>query len=136
LALGEIWINDLKETFESSIVFWSPEKYYKQWQEGLERCLMNKTSCLFTNMLNPQNANFLRLWALYPLNKKVFLQEQIYFLDSLPFLFNLERPYQLIKQFETINEEGDEISTWEIARHDVIVAKNQLSNTIGKLMKT
>lgn len=70
---------DFYETNNFSIEFWTLEMYEQQWQEGLERLKTHNTSCLVSNIQNPQQMHWIEVWMLYKVDNKVIIRNRIFF---------------------------------------------------------
>lgn len=114
-ALGEISLDDFHEIFRSSLSYWSINEYLLQWREGLQRiCDGQHKSCLVASMFNPISANFIFLWTLYLDGDIVHVQNHLLFLDGLESPFLESDPYASVRNRETINDEGEKISEWDV----------------------
>jgi hypothetical protein len=113
LCLGKITIGDFEETFESSLNFWSKDKYEAQWHDAIIRITEGEDmSCLITSMYDPLLANFLTWWPLYREGRKIIVQNHLFFLEEAKGHFDPENPYAYVKKYEAINEDGEKISQW------------------------
>jgi hypothetical protein len=90
---GYIIIGDFKEKFYSSIEYWKPSDYEKQWQEAIERLKNYSQSCLITEINDPKKGHFVEWWTIYKRDEKLYLQNQ--------FLFN--KIYKRFVGVKTIN---------------------------------
>ncbi len=116
--LGEIEIDDYEETISLSTDYWSRSDYTKQWVEGLERILERgeSKSALVTEMYNPANPRFaIMWWVLYRDGDKVYIQNEHLIEDEKPRKVDLKNLYSYIGGRETTDEEGDEISEWNVS---------------------
>ncbi len=115
LCYGYIQIGDFHENFEMNTSFWNPKEYVNHWGKAISRLLCNEEkSCLITSLSNPQHANFIFWWPMYRHEDKVFIQNGVLFLDELSEPFIPSNPYNNIPSRETISEDGEPISEWEI----------------------
>ncbi len=118
--VGEIQIGEFHETFISSLSYWTKINYLTQWKIALTRiCNGNDKSCFVTSMLDPSSADFIFLWVLYLDGNIVHLQNQILFLDQLDKPFSELNLYEFISIRETISDEGDKISEWDVNINDI-----------------
>jgi len=113
---GTIQIGDFKENFEIDLSFWSLDQYVDHWKQSLARLIEGETkSCLLTSLSDPAEANFFYWWPMYREGNKIFVQNGVLFLDEAKDSFTPENPYQSIPERETISEDGELISEWEIS---------------------
>jgi len=109
-----IQIGQFKEDFYCNSSYWKREDYLNQWDDALKKVsLEKKDALLVSNMYDPKSGNFLFYWVLYVEDKKVYIQEQILFLDELKECFDELNLYKYIKARETIGENKEKISQWE-----------------------
>ncbi len=118
--LGEIMLGDHLEKFEAVTSFWNAEDYQKHWKQAIERIVHGEEkSCLITSMDDPNIANFIFWWPIYREGNRVFIQNQVLFLDDERISFNPIDPFASIKDRETLTESGLPISEWEFALIDL-----------------
>jgi hypothetical protein len=116
LMVGQIEIDSFKEFFESSMSYWNKEQYIDQWKNGLKRIIGGyNESCLITSIYDPSHSIFLFWWSLFRLENTVIFQNQLLFVKDLKGLFDPSNPYQHIKKREIADDEGRQISEWEIS---------------------
>jgi hypothetical protein len=113
-AMGCITIGAFSEHFVSDITFWSMEEYSRQWREGLVRiCDGHASSCLFTNVGNPEHANYFEGWILYRLGAdEIAIHNRLIFFSLLeqPFLFDAK--YDVVPAYAAVGVDGERISEW------------------------
>lgn len=73
---GYIIIGDFKEKFYSSIEYWEPEDYEKQWHEAIERLTHYSKSCLITEINDPLKGHFIEWWVIYKIKNKLYIKNQ------------------------------------------------------------
>ncbi|WP_016954336.1 hypothetical protein [Catenovulum agarivorans] len=109
---GQIQIDDFVESFESDFSFWSKSDYEAHWEQASAALLLGKSALFITSMSEPQNTNFIRAWACYVIGAELVFQENILFLDELPFKFNVAAPHTNVLPYESVTDEGYKISEW------------------------
>jgi hypothetical protein len=110
---GLITIGSFQERFIASLDYWNAADYARHWKQAIRRIIQfSPSSCLITSMYDPVTANYVYWWTMYRINRTVFIQNQIFFLDKLSTPFNPNNPFTSIPERETVNEDGDEISEW------------------------
>lgn len=113
----KIVIGDFEETIISPLSYWSVDDYTRHWKDQLTKFVrdgQNKTF-LITEMQNLETANFIRWWVAYREEDSIYFQEQLFFIDELECKFSIENALSFIGDRQTVNEDGDEISEWEIS---------------------
>lgn len=111
---GEIQIDDFKELFHSDFSFWSKLDYENHWIKASEELSGGNAVCFITSITDPNNSNFIRSWACYPINGDLVFQEQILFLEELNRPLNLNEPHSNTLPYESVTEDGDKISEWRV----------------------
>jgi hypothetical protein len=113
---GYIQIGDFREKLEINVSFWMPEDYIAQWNRAILRIVeKDEKSCLITSLSSPQDSNFIFWWPMYRNKDTVFIQNGILFLDEISSSFTFENPYEDVPDRETVSEDGEPISEWEIS---------------------
>jgi hypothetical protein len=120
LMVGQIEIGSFKEFFESSMSYWNKEQYIDQWKNGLIRIIGgDNESCLITSIYDPSHSIFSFWWTLFRLENTVIFQNQLLFLKDFKGKFDPSNPYQHIKKREIADDEGQQISEWEISKTEI-----------------
>ncbi len=120
VVVGEITLGEHQERFHSAIDYWSTRQYEESWHTALKRLVDGEeVSCLVTNMVDPEHANFLTVWPLYRIGNQVHVQNQIVFLQELDHPFSAAEPWRSVDARETVDEDGNRISEWVVSLHDV-----------------
>lgn len=109
---GQIQIDDFIESFESEFCFWSKSDYEAHWLKASEELSSGKDVSFITSITNPGSSNFIRTWTCYVKNKELIFQENILFLDDIPFEFNIATPHENVLPYESVTHDGDDISEW------------------------
>lgn len=119
-AVGEIRLGDFAEVFHAPIGYWSERDYEASWVAGLHRVLADEgISCLVTAMTDPEVTNFVRVWPLYRVDRVVYVQNRILFLEELGGRFDPAAPWDSLDPRSTVSEDGDSISEWSITTADI-----------------
>jgi hypothetical protein len=110
---GKIRINDYRETFVASLIFWGAHDYERQWIAALQRLVEGANrSILISSYVEPVSEGFLFCWTLYRVGETVCIQNQMLFFDQLSGPFNVESPWDSVGKRESFNAEGLKISEW------------------------
>ncbi|XZE20901.1 hypothetical protein SH449x_000793 [Pirellulaceae bacterium SH449] len=119
-CVGEIRIGGFFESFECSLEFWKASDYEAQWRRAINTIVCGaEKSCLITSMTNPASANFLFWWPIYRVDRVVFIQNQVLFLDECRKTFDLGKPEKWVPDRVSINEDGSKISEWSAPLTDL-----------------
>lgn len=111
-GIGQIQIDDFRESFSSELSYWSQRDYEKHWVEASEYLRAGNSVSFITSISEPKNANFFRAWSCYPKNRELVFREQILFLDQLEPPFILTHPHKNPLPYESETEENEKISEW------------------------
>ena len=111
-GVGVIQIDEFKEKFESDHSYWQQEQYQNQWESDKEILNYGKAACFITSITEPKTTNFIRSWVCYPINNEFVFQEHVIFLEDLSEPFDEYNPHKHILTYESVSEDGDEISEW------------------------
>jgi hypothetical protein len=109
---GVIKIDGFEEAFESELSYWSQAQYEAHWHQAKETISTGNSACFITSITNPEHSNFIRTWACYPINGKLVFQECVLFLDELEPPFNANKPHLNVLPYESLTEDGEQISEW------------------------
>ena len=135
VEVGEIKILDFTEGFFSSISYWNMSDYLNHWRKGLERIGQGLDSAFITNMIDPENANFIEWWVVYVEGDWAYIHNQLLFFDQLEAPFQKDNIYASISPRETYDEDGQKISEWKIALADVLKFDSLLANQLGRICR-
>jgi hypothetical protein len=122
--IGSIKINTFYEEFYMQIGWWSANDYEQQWREGLERIKICESSCLITNIQDPQYGNFIEWWLMYRIDKNIYIYNQWLFREAYDELvgiheFTVDSCYNFVgnrKNFQY--EDGTKLSEWVVNLDD------------------
>lgn len=111
-GVGEIQIDDFKESFLSDLSFWSKSDYERHWSQASRALDDGSPVVLITSITDPARSNFFRSWACYPAESELIFQEHILFLEELEKPFDFEKPHSNVRPYESLTEDGEKISEW------------------------
>ncbi len=111
-GIGQIQIDDFKESFISDLSYWSQDEYEKHWATATEHLRAGNPVCFLTSFTDPAKANFFRAWSCYPEKNELIFQEQILFLEQLESEFIITHPHKKPLPYSSSTEEGEQISEW------------------------
>lgn len=113
--VGRIQLRDYWEDFTALLGHWRSEDYEKQWREGIALLVTtHRPSCVVTSVHDRQKSDLVRWWLLFPQGERVVVQESMLVRSQLSKPFDERNPYASIPEYRATNEEGDEISSWEV----------------------
>lgn len=120
-ASAEIVVNDFRERLSIPLGYWAKNDYEEQWIAAITSILEPNTTkaALVTEMYDPLTANFINIWPLYKDDDRIYIQNSILFLDKLKGDFQISQLSSYVLERETINEDGDDISEWNISIKDL-----------------
>ena len=120
LAWGRVTVCDFSERFEADLSYWSPDQYRQHWTEAVRLVVADEGPVAFvTSMRDPETANFIVWWPAWRDGDRVFVQNQLLFLDQLAEPFDEADPFRGLGSFGREGEDGDRISTWETTVREV-----------------
>jgi len=120
-ASGRIIIGSFQERFSAPLDFWSVNDYRRHWRDSIDFLISTgKDACLITAMHDPNTANFIQWWLLYPQGTSVFIQNHLLFLSTLSSPFNVLEPHLQVPTRQVINDERVPISEWESTLNDFV----------------
>lgn len=132
-ASGLITIGSFQERFTAPLDYWGVNDYRRHWYDSINFLISTgKDSCLITAMHDPNTANFIQWWLLYPCGSRVFIQNQLLFLNTLSSPFNVLRPYLHVPAREVINDQGVPISEWESTLNNFVSFRFKQSKSFLK----
>ena len=110
---GTIIIGDFREDFYSSRAIWTRQQYQQHWNAAISRIVAGeKRSALIVSYLEPRLSHSLEWWPLYREADNVYVQNQLLFFDQLSQPFCADRPWDSVRDRQTISSEGQKISKW------------------------
>lgn len=120
VAFGRIVAGDLDETFESPVHYWGEASYRSSWRDELSRILCGADKAvLWTVVVDPSKANWLRGYTLYRFDADIRVQERLFIIDEFQSKLDLDNPSQVLPSYESVNEDGVRISEWSISPEHV-----------------
>jgi hypothetical protein len=113
---GKIRIGNYVETFISSFVRWNGADYEHQWVDACERLISGQEqSALITSYVPPDSSDLLMWWPLYREGEVVHVRNELLFYSQTTVPFSVDSPWASIQERRKTNDEGLEISEWDIS---------------------
>ncbi|WP_145577550.1 hypothetical protein [Yersinia alsatica] len=123
---AKIIIDEFEESLRLPLSYWSANDYKNFWIKSLEEGISSKKhAALAVSMYEPEQSNFIFTWVIYFENDKIFLQNNILFLNEIQG-FMPDRINDFIDIRTTHNEDGRKISEWSTDFKSVIDFYNSL----------
>ena len=114
---GQLTIGDYRESFLASLSLWSRADYERQWVEAATRLVRGKErSAFFTSA-------FQFWWTMWSDGVTVRVHEELFTGERLEPLGSSPNtsvtPYHLIDSYQSMTEDGEPISEWQLALDDI-----------------
>lgn len=110
--MGEIQIDDFKESFYMDFGYWKKSQYEAHWLTASRALAERREVSFIQSMHAPESASFYQIWAAYPQDGAVVFQEQILMLEKMERPFNIQEPHFNALPYESHSESGEKISEW------------------------
>jgi hypothetical protein len=118
---GEILLGNFKETFESSLSFWSINAYKRQWNDAITRIVNGENKvCLVTSMNDPEHANFIIWWPIYNEGNQIYFHNSLFFFKDLKEQFDENNIYKYVPDHSLDTESKYKISEWKLEIESLI----------------
>jgi len=127
-ANAEILIDKYSEKVEVPLQYWKRERYREQWRGAIARIASgHTTACLITAMYDPRAANFIMWWPMWRQGERVFIQNQILFMDKIRTAFNEMEPHRSIPARAVVDEDGAKVSEWSVDIKDILDCASRMA---------
>lgn len=118
---GRKTLGDFREEFLAHLDYWTPKQYEAQWRDAVLGIVSGKSvDALITDMHDLRTAHHLVSWPMYREGDRVFVQNRLLFLNDLGRPQQLEDLIPRIGNRRTINDEGAQISEWDVGVSDLL----------------
>ena len=118
-AFGTIVLGEAHDGFEISLEWWGRTAYEQQWLGAAKR-LTNGAACvMFLVSYNGPNAAFHVGWPAWRDGDRVHVQNCLVLTEQLPTPFNPDESHRSVGVRETVSEDGERISEWDVSLADV-----------------
>jgi hypothetical protein len=122
-TLARISFNFEIEEITIDYSFWHKEEYMTQWNQAINNILEGSDKeVLITSLTDIHTANFMTVWPMYSSNGKVYIQNQILFLEDLKDEFSLNN----INDFIDDRDSVEDTSEWVMSLDELRNYKFQL----------
>lgn len=116
---GEIIIDDFRESFNSSLTYWTINDYLYQWKAASNRVLSGyRKSAFFSNIIAPELKGYYLIWPIYRVGKDVYIQNAIILVNRLRKPFDESNLYKYIKPRHS-GDDDSIISEWVTDIEDI-----------------
>src|SRR5262249_26362363 len=114
---GSVTLGDYRESFLASLSLWSPRDYEQQWLDAATRLIRGEErSAFFTSA-------FQFWWVMWRDVEAVRVHEEVLTPERLeelgPSPDTSQAPYQLIRPYRSVTEEGEAIAEWHLSVADI-----------------
>lgn len=117
---GTIRIGDFSERFEVDLSYWAAEQYRASWRAAASLLVSGGDKAAFiTSISDPATANIIFWWTAHRDGERVYLQQQVLFLEQLQTAFDPSAPFIHIGPREQVDEDGNKISEWAVSVDDM-----------------
>jgi hypothetical protein len=124
---GLIRIGTFEERFLSYTEFWSERDYEHAWIVAIKMLLNGGAkSALVTDAHDPDKGGVSFIWPMYRVEEQVFIQNHMLLPETAPRPFMLEKIIEDIGPRETVDEEGERISEWQVYLQDLAAFRSGL----------
>ena len=120
---GRITLGEYEERFLAPVGYWSRADYERQWLEAARRLLRSADRTGFFT------APYRFWWTMWRDGERVFVHEELITPERYAGPYDGTPPYQIIEDRVTHNDEGEQISEWEISLQDIRAYLNASDST-------
>jgi len=110
---GRITLGDYEERFLAPLGYWSRTDYERQWLEAARHLLGSADRTGFFT------SPYRFWWTMWREGERVFVHEELITPERYAGPYDGTIPLQIIEDRITQNEEGQQISEWEIPLQDI-----------------
>lgn len=126
---GEIEIDGYTENFFVPTEYWSRNEYLSSWKKSLLQGLRGGGhAVLVTSMRDPEISNFIFCWIIFMEGEQAYIQNRVLFIEEMSKPFDPEKINSYVSRRTEINEDGLEISQWNVDKTSIVDFLNELSN--------
>jgi hypothetical protein len=116
---GRLTLGRFREEFQAPLYEWAPGDYAAHWLEAAHRLLRGSPVTVFlTHMARPDAAYHVG-WPAWREGQRVYVQERLFVREQLAGAFDPEFPELHAGPRQEVSPEGERISQWEVALHEV-----------------
>lgn len=118
-AVGTIVLGDDRDGFEISLEWWGRAAYEQQWLGAAKRLASGADRVMFLVSYNGPDAAFHFGWPAWRAGDRVHVQNMLVLTEQLPAPFNPDEADRSVGVRETMSEDGERISEWDVSLADV-----------------
>lgn len=126
---GQIEIDGYTENFFTPTEYWSRNEYLSSWKKSLTQGLREGDhAVLVTSMRDPEVSNFIFCWIIFIEDGQAYIQNRILFLEEISEPFDPEKINSYVSRRVEFDEDGLEISQWNVDMSSIRDFLDELSN--------
>jgi hypothetical protein len=119
-ARGRIVLGNFAEEFLANLHEWTQPEYREHWNRSILSMLEGEKNAVLIMSFNlPAVASHLEWWALYRVEERIFVQNQLILFDDLKSEFDVNRAVESLRDHRLQTDEGVRISEWSVSMDDL-----------------
>lgn len=120
-AVGTIVLGEDRDGFAVSLEWWGRAAYEQQWLGAAKRLVNGADRVMFLVSYNGPDAAFHFAWPTWRDGNLVHIQNWLVLTERLPTPFDPDEADGFVRVRQTISEEGEPISEWDVDLADMQV---------------
>jgi len=119
---AKITIGEFTEILQISLWHWTIDEYVRHWKDAYVR-IKDKPNCSYafvTQMYDPQNFEYIRVWPVYREGDKVYFHEMLLLSENIGSQFDINKLSEYVGDREVENDNGAKPSEWSLTSKDFI----------------
>jgi contact-dependent growth inhibition (CDI) system CdiI-like immunity protein len=118
-AVGTIVLGEDRDGFAVSLEWWGRAAYEQQWLAAAKRLVNGAERVMFLGSYNGPEAAFHFAWPAWRDGDLVHVQNWLVLTEQLPTPFEPDEADRFVRRRQTISEDGEPISEWDVSLADV-----------------
>ena len=121
-AGAELRVGGARLRFRLDLSRWSVAQYERQWQHGIKRLVGGASSSALVSRYAGHGDTPHMLWALWRVDRTVYVQSQCLIVAELELPFDPSAPYAHVGERVPVTECALPLPEWSVAAEEVIAA--------------
>ena len=121
-AGAELRVGGTRLPFRLDLSRWSVAQYERQWRHGIKRLVGGATSSALLARYSADADTPHMLWALWRVERRVYVQSQCILTSELEEPFDPSSPYAHVGERVPVTESALPLLEWSVATEEVIAA--------------